>query len=118
MAKIDEVSADRAVDHGGIFRHPLRFQRLRLGVGVEDVPDSKGCHSRHPRSARGCTACRHARVLPVDEPPTSTTIRLRPAAAPRTAWANTRSCSRRTYLGSRRTPGTSEPGTVLPCPAG
>ncbi|MEV6735097.1 hypothetical protein [Streptomyces sp. NPDC051364] len=35
---VAEVSADRAVDHGGIFRHPLRFQRLRLDVGVGDVP--------------------------------------------------------------------------------
>ncbi|WP_327364181.1 hypothetical protein [Streptomyces sp. NBC_01296] len=34
---VAEVSADRAVDHGGIFRHPLRFQRLRLDVGVGDV---------------------------------------------------------------------------------
>ncbi|MET9572473.1 hypothetical protein ABZY34_25665 [Streptomyces virginiae] len=33
-----EVSADRAIDHGGVCRHPLRFQRLRLDVGLEDVP--------------------------------------------------------------------------------
>ncbi|MFD9622902.1 ATP-dependent DNA ligase [Streptomyces virginiae] len=37
-ALVAEVSADRAVDHGGIYRHPLRFQRLRLDVGLEDVP--------------------------------------------------------------------------------
>ncbi|WSW02313.1 ATP-dependent DNA ligase [Streptomyces sp. NBC_01006] len=36
-ALVAEVSVDRAVDHGGIFRHPLRFQRLRLDVGPEDV---------------------------------------------------------------------------------
>ncbi|MET9694684.1 ATP-dependent DNA ligase [Streptomyces sp. NPDC006514] len=35
---VAEVSADRAIDHGGVFRHPLRFQRLRLDVGLEDVP--------------------------------------------------------------------------------
>ncbi|WP_328623099.1 ATP-dependent DNA ligase [Streptomyces sp. NBC_00354] len=33
-----EVSADRAVDRGGVFRHPLRFKRLRLDVTAEDVP--------------------------------------------------------------------------------
>ncbi|WP_331738932.1 hypothetical protein [Streptomyces sp. NBC_01276] len=34
---VAEVSADRAVDHG-VYRHPLRFQRIRLDMGVEDVP--------------------------------------------------------------------------------
>ncbi|MFE9933581.1 hypothetical protein [Streptomyces sp. NPDC005533] len=29
---VAEVSADRAIDHGGVFRHPLRFQWLRLDV--------------------------------------------------------------------------------------
>ncbi|MFE1554278.1 hypothetical protein ACFW6V_04710 [Streptomyces sp. NPDC058734] len=33
-----EISADRAIDRGGVYRHPVRFQRLRLDVGVEDVP--------------------------------------------------------------------------------
>ncbi|MFI1154888.1 hypothetical protein [Streptomyces sp. NPDC020817] len=33
-----EISADRAVDRGGVFRHPLRFKRLRLDVTLEDVP--------------------------------------------------------------------------------
>ncbi|WP_053712620.1 hypothetical protein [Streptomyces sp. XY413] len=37
-ALVAEVSADRAIDHGGIYRHPLRFQRLRLDVGAADVP--------------------------------------------------------------------------------
>ncbi|MEU6213114.1 ATP-dependent DNA ligase [Streptomyces sp. NPDC047023] len=37
-ALVAEVSADRAVDHGGIYRHPLRFQRLRMDVTVQDVP--------------------------------------------------------------------------------
>ncbi|MGW6940260.1 ATP dependent DNA ligase [Streptomyces xanthophaeus] len=35
---VAEVSADRSVDRGGVFRHPLRFLRLRLDVTVEDVP--------------------------------------------------------------------------------
>ncbi|MEV7442866.1 ATP-dependent DNA ligase [Streptomyces sp. NPDC091204] len=35
---VAELSADRAIDHGGVFRHPLRFQRLRLDVGLDDVP--------------------------------------------------------------------------------
>ncbi|WP_245240154.1 ATP-dependent DNA ligase [Streptomyces erythrochromogenes] len=35
---VAEVSADRAVDRRGVFRHPLRFKRLRLDVTVEDVP--------------------------------------------------------------------------------
>jgi ATP-dependent DNA ligase len=34
---VAEVSADRAVDRG-VFRHPLRFKRLRVDVTVEDVP--------------------------------------------------------------------------------
>ncbi|MET7533895.1 ATP-dependent DNA ligase [Streptomyces goshikiensis] len=35
---VAEVSADRAIDRGGVFRHPLRFSRLRMDVTVEDVP--------------------------------------------------------------------------------
>ncbi|MFD4923009.1 ATP-dependent DNA ligase [Streptomyces goshikiensis] len=35
---VAEVSADRAIDRGGVFRHPLRCNRLRLDVTVEDVP--------------------------------------------------------------------------------
>ncbi|MGW7455275.1 ATP-dependent DNA ligase [Streptomyces sp. NPDC054787] len=35
---VAEVSADRAVDRGGVFRHLTRFKRLRLDIGVEDVP--------------------------------------------------------------------------------
>ncbi|WP_327364683.1 ATP-dependent DNA ligase [Streptomyces sp. NBC_01296] len=34
---VAEVSADRAVDLG-VFRHPLRFQRIRLDVTAGDVP--------------------------------------------------------------------------------
>ncbi|MEV7581695.1 ATP-dependent DNA ligase [Streptomyces erythrochromogenes] len=37
-ALVAEVSADRAIDHGGVYRHPLRFQRLRVDIEVEDVP--------------------------------------------------------------------------------
>ncbi|WP_392895657.1 ATP-dependent DNA ligase [Streptomyces sp. LN699] len=35
---VAEVSADRAIDRGGVFHHPLRFKRLRTDVTVEDVP--------------------------------------------------------------------------------
>ncbi|MFB7649317.1 ATP-dependent DNA ligase [Streptomyces sp. NPDC056084] len=35
---VAEISADRAVDRGGVFRHPLRFQRLRLESETADVP--------------------------------------------------------------------------------
>ncbi|MEU3726551.1 hypothetical protein [Streptomyces sp. NPDC031705] len=35
---VAEISADRAVDRGGVWRHPLRFRRLLLDVGVEDAP--------------------------------------------------------------------------------
>ncbi len=35
---VAEISADRAIDHGGVFRHPLRFKRLRLDVTAADVP--------------------------------------------------------------------------------
>nr|WSX54892.1 hypothetical protein OG409_00335 [Streptomyces sp. NBC_00974]WSX54907.1 hypothetical protein OG409_38575 [Streptomyces sp. NBC_00974] len=34
---VAEISADRAVDRGGVFRHPMRFKRLRLDVTAEDV---------------------------------------------------------------------------------
>ncbi|MFE2553657.1 ATP-dependent DNA ligase [Streptomyces sp. NPDC059355] len=35
---VAEISADRSVDRGGVFRHPLRLKRLRLDVTPEDVP--------------------------------------------------------------------------------
>ncbi|WP_405533742.1 ATP-dependent DNA ligase (plasmid) [Streptomyces avidinii] len=35
---VAEISADTAVDRGGVFRHPVRFKRLRLDVTVEEVP--------------------------------------------------------------------------------
>lgn len=34
---VAEISADRAVDRGGVYRHPLRFVRLRLDVTAADV---------------------------------------------------------------------------------
>ncbi|MCY0932431.1 hypothetical protein OTB20_41080 [Streptomyces sp. H27-H1] len=34
---VAEISADRAVDHGGVYRHPLRFKRLRQDVEARDV---------------------------------------------------------------------------------
>ncbi|WP_369780101.1 ATP-dependent DNA ligase [Streptomyces sp. R33] len=35
---VAEISADRATDRGGVFRHPLRYRRLRLDMEAEDVP--------------------------------------------------------------------------------
>ncbi|GLX41312.1 ATP-dependent DNA ligase [Streptomyces roseochromogenus] len=35
---VAEISADRAVDHGGVWRHPVRFKRLRVDMGPGDVP--------------------------------------------------------------------------------
>ncbi|MFF8271390.1 ATP-dependent DNA ligase [Streptomyces sp. NPDC016562] len=35
---VAEISADRSIDRGGVWRHPLRFRRLRLDVTVDDVP--------------------------------------------------------------------------------
>ncbi|MFD9575349.1 hypothetical protein ACFWBI_36720 [Streptomyces sp. NPDC059982] len=35
---VAEISTDRTVDHGGVSRHPRRFERLRLDTTVNDVP--------------------------------------------------------------------------------
>ncbi|MGW7102843.1 hypothetical protein [Streptomyces sp. NPDC054838] len=35
---VAEISADRSIDRGGVWRHPLRFRRLRPDVTVDDVP--------------------------------------------------------------------------------
>lgn len=35
---VAEISADTAIDRGGVFRHPVRFKRLRLDVSAEEVP--------------------------------------------------------------------------------
>ncbi|MGW6859163.1 ATP-dependent DNA ligase [Streptomyces xanthophaeus] len=35
---VAEISADTAIDRGGVFRHPVRFKRLRLDVTTEEVP--------------------------------------------------------------------------------
>ncbi|MEU9083425.1 ATP-dependent DNA ligase [Streptomyces sp. NPDC048357] len=35
---VAEISADVAIDRGGVYRHPVRHVRLRLDVSVEDVP--------------------------------------------------------------------------------
>ncbi|MEU7068164.1 hypothetical protein [Streptomyces sp. NPDC046161] len=45
---VAEVSADRPVDQG-VFRHPLRFQRLRVDMGVQDVPS----FGQEPAAAAG-----------------------------------------------------------------
>ncbi|MCC0093333.1 hypothetical protein K7B10_00650 [Streptomyces flavotricini] len=46
---VAEISADRSIAHGGIFRHPFRFQRLRMDVTAEDVPR----FGRGPAAAAG-----------------------------------------------------------------
>ncbi|THA44794.1 hypothetical protein [Streptomyces sp. A1136] len=35
---VAEISVDTAVDHGGVYRHPVRFKRLRLDLAARDVP--------------------------------------------------------------------------------
>ncbi|MFI9064322.1 hypothetical protein ACIGQE_21025 [Streptomyces sp. NPDC053429] len=35
---VAEISADRTVDRGGVWRPPLRFRRLRLDEAVGGVP--------------------------------------------------------------------------------
>ncbi|MGJ0152205.1 hypothetical protein ACR3S4_02410 [Streptomyces sp. CH8.1] len=35
---VAEISADTAIDHGGVHRHPVRFKRLRLDITTEEVP--------------------------------------------------------------------------------
>ncbi|MFD3682128.1 hypothetical protein [Streptomyces sp. NPDC058613] len=32
------VSADTSIDRGGVYRHPVRYVRLRLDATVDDVP--------------------------------------------------------------------------------
>ncbi|GGU14383.1 hypothetical protein [Streptomyces lateritius] len=34
---VAEISADTSVDRGGVYRHPIRYVRLRLDASVEDV---------------------------------------------------------------------------------
>ncbi|WP_331756388.1 hypothetical protein [Streptomyces sp. NBC_01568] len=35
---VAEISADTSIDRGGVYRHPIRYVRLRLDASVEDVP--------------------------------------------------------------------------------
>ncbi|MGW7029121.1 hypothetical protein ACWGFX_18275 [Streptomyces xanthophaeus] len=35
---VAEISADTSVDRGGVYRHPIRYVRLRLDATIEDVP--------------------------------------------------------------------------------
>ncbi|MEU5147675.1 ATP-dependent DNA ligase [Streptomyces yangpuensis] len=35
---VAEISADTAIDRGGVHRHPVRFKRLRLDMSAEEVP--------------------------------------------------------------------------------
>ncbi|MFE5724964.1 ATP-dependent DNA ligase [Streptomyces erythrochromogenes] len=36
--RVAEISADTAIDRGGVHRHPVRFKRLRLDITAEEVP--------------------------------------------------------------------------------
>ena len=78
---------------------------------------SIGCHSRHGpvRSRSSCSASQQARVLPVEDPPTSTAIPLLPSAAARTTWPSSVSCSRGTYAGSTGSPGCGSSGCTGRC---
>lgn len=78
---------------------------------------SIGCHSRHGpgRSRSRPSASQQARVLPVEDPPTSTTIPLRPSAAACTTEPSAVSCSRGTYGGSTGSPGGGSSGCTGRC---
>ncbi len=53
--------------------------------------------------------------MPVEDPPTSTAIPLRPSAAARTTGPSTVSCSRGTYAGSAGSPGGGSSGCTGRC---
>ncbi|MEV0991661.1 ATP-dependent DNA ligase [Streptomyces sp. NPDC049949] len=35
---VAEISTDTSIDRGGVYRHPIRYVRLRLDTNVDDVP--------------------------------------------------------------------------------
>ncbi len=78
---------------------------------------SIGCHSRHcpGRTPSSCSASQQARVLPVEDPPTSTAIPLWPSAAARTTEPSAISCSRGTYAGNVGSPGCGSLGCTGRC---
>ncbi|MGW0402100.1 ATP-dependent DNA ligase [Streptomyces sp. NPDC003002] len=39
---VAEIGADTSVDRGGVYRHPIRYVRLRLDAAVDDVPRCGG----------------------------------------------------------------------------
>ncbi|MFD9303200.1 ATP-dependent DNA ligase [Streptomyces sp. NPDC060048] len=39
---VGEISADTSIDRGGVYRHPIRYVRLRLDATVDDVPQFGG----------------------------------------------------------------------------
>ncbi|MFD9302169.1 hypothetical protein ACFWCB_05635 [Streptomyces sp. NPDC060048] len=68
---VAEISADRAVDRGGVWRHPLRFKRLRLDMGAQHVAGF-GCGGRliQPGAASVWRApSSAARAAPHSDPP-------------------------------------------------
>ncbi|MEU4730785.1 ATP-dependent DNA ligase [Streptomyces sp. NPDC023588] len=46
---VAEISADTSIDQGGVYRHPIRYVRLRLDAVVDDVPR----FGEGPRDAAG-----------------------------------------------------------------
>ncbi len=75
---VAEISADRAIDYGGVFRQPLRFQRLRLDVSADDVPRFGAGWPRADTARRGRR--------------TSKTKQGRPGGRP--CWCGTRAATR------------------------
>lgn len=45
---VAEISADTSVDRGGVYRHPIRYARLRLDMAIEDVPQFSGTRPGAP----------------------------------------------------------------------
>ncbi|MFI5867282.1 ATP-dependent DNA ligase [Streptomyces sp. NPDC051546] len=43
---VAEISTDTSTDRGGIYRHPIRYVRLRLDASIDDVPQFGGTPAR------------------------------------------------------------------------
>lgn len=54
---VPEISTDTAIDRGGVYRHPIRYVRLRLHLDAsrEDVPQFGRAWPRPPGDPRGRT---------------------------------------------------------------
>ena len=94
---------------------PDARQLAQRGIGAGRVdrmpqPPLLGSWSRS-----SCSASQQARVLPVEDPPTSTAIPLLPSAAARTTEPSSVSWSRGTYAGSAGSPGCGSSGCTGRC---